>query len=156
MDFEKTTEIKQPPPTTMGSEDTKTSQGKFQCGECPKTFSRKDHLNYHVKIKHLAEQPYSCHLCDKSFAAKGDLTRHTVKHGERTFFCDLCDASFHFQGELNNHKKSAHEKKCLKCTDCEETFASKESMKSHRVKQHNLVTPYICDYCCLSHASQRL
>ena len=68
------------------------SQGLLHCSYegCPKTYSRREHLNRHIKL-HLGiepERPYYCMECGKSFTRKEHLMRHRRSHtGETPFAC---------------------------------------------------------------------
>ena len=55
------------------------------CGECGKSFRRKDHLQDH-STTHLTHRPYSCDLCDYACNRKDRLQAHLLSHtGEITF-----------------------------------------------------------------------
>ena len=68
------------------------SQGLLHCTYegCPKTYSRREHLNRHLKL-HMGiepERPYYCIDCGKSFTRKEHLVRHRRSHtGETPFAC---------------------------------------------------------------------
>lgn len=59
-------------------------QRKFQCPQCPKSYSTEDDLKSHLQIhaektpKH--QKPYACSHCDKRFSWKGSLKVHVTKH----------------------------------------------------------------------------
>ena len=67
-------------------------QGQLRCTYegCPKTYSRREHLNRHIKL-HMGiepERPYYCLDCGKTFTRKEHLLRHRRSHtGETPYAC---------------------------------------------------------------------
>ena len=67
-------------------------QGQLRCTYegCPKTYSRREHLNRHIKL-HMGiepERPYYCLDCGKTFTRKEHLLRHRRSHtGETPYHC---------------------------------------------------------------------
>ena len=70
-----------------------TSENRFQCQLCLKTFKRKDHLANHERT-HTEERPFQCEICNKAFARKDNLDKHRRIH-EKHFECDK-DSEFDF------------------------------------------------------------
>lgn len=48
------------------------------------------------------------------------------------FYCSQCDYSTHLQAYLNTHTLTKHNSNGIKCTKCEETFASRHMLRNHR------------------------
>ena len=69
-----------------------STQGLLHCTYegCTKTYSRREHLNRHIKL-HMGiepERPYYCMDCAKTFTRKEHLMRHRRSHtGETPFAC---------------------------------------------------------------------
>ncbi|KAG5317093.1 XFIN protein, partial [Acromyrmex heyeri] len=56
-------------------------QKRWYCEACPQSFTSVESLKEH-EIRHDAEKPYICILCNKDFVLKSSLIRHiTVLHG---------------------------------------------------------------------------
>lgn len=51
------------------------SERKFSCSLCPKTFKGISGLKQHISGYHYKIKPYSCPVCDYSYALKGDMQR---------------------------------------------------------------------------------
>jgi len=87
---------------------------------CPKTYSRREHLNRHIKL-HMGiepDRPYYCMDCGKTFTRKEHLLRHKRAHtGETPYPCPVAE--------------------------CPKQFARKEHLKRH-VRVHTGEHPYPC------------
>lgn len=51
------------------------SERKFSCSLCPKTFKGISGLKQHISGYHYKIKPYSCPVCQYSYALKGDMQR---------------------------------------------------------------------------------
>ena len=46
-------------------------------------------------LRQLTGDPFSCSICDQSFAESGSLKRHfRIYTGEKAFKCSICNKSF--------------------------------------------------------------
>jgi len=84
----------------------------FICTICNDTFSKKDHLNNHLKGVHKIGTPYFCteNNCAYFCFLKGDMTKHlnsTHKKGN-PLFCDLCSTIFFRSDKLKEHRNGFH------------------------------------------------
>ena len=53
---------------------------RFRCSICDASFSFKDNLTRHIKLKHSDIKPWACNHCDKTFSRKDYLMRHVKSH----------------------------------------------------------------------------
>ena len=56
------------------------------------------------------KKPYECSSCDKSFAYKSWLIRHTesVHEGKNPHTCSFCDKSFYEKSKFKKHIQAVH------------------------------------------------
>ena len=63
--------------------------GQVQCEECHKTFSRRTHLEAHLR-SHRNEKPFVCPICSKGFTRKASMEEHVARHkGEKDKECPV-------------------------------------------------------------------
>lgn len=139
---------------SAGRRPNATSAGgaakKFTCDQCPKSFTLKQNLTYHVNSIHLGVR-IKCEYCDKSFAHKPNLIAHmNSAHNGVRFKCDHCPKSFNQKPNLISHIKSVHEGIKYKCEECTKTFAQKQNLLSH-VQAIHMGIKYTCEICSKSY-----
>ncbi|XP_029651097.1 zinc finger protein 200-like [Octopus sinensis] len=125
----------------------KTTDEKFRCSLCSKTFHTQRLLNRHIK-SHSNIKQYLCSYCGKGFNDTFDLKRHTRIHtGVRPFKCELCGKSFTQRCSLESHGRKVHGQsvsyghkerrtKLYVCEDCGNTTDRPENHYRHLKRNH--------------------
>jgi hypothetical protein len=67
------------------------------CAYCGKILKGNNHLNFHVKTKHLKLTKYTCDLCEFSSYGKYEIRSHLIIHhlpleARKQYPCDQCDS----------------------------------------------------------------
>ena len=103
-----------------------------KCGECDKSFSRKDNLYKHIRKNHgtepeLRKGEFGCDKCDEHFTEKRSLLRHVENaHGTEPVL------------PIGNNV----------CSQCSEVFSQHTDLIKHINKKHpSLPFNYIRDMC---------
>lgn len=110
----------------------------FKCKACDKTFASKETLTRHTKRVHLLERRNECEYCDMKFFRKKDLTIHMLKHtGDREYSCDICLKAFARKDHLQEHLRIHAEDRKYRCNLCGLPFVQKASWRSHMKTRHN-------------------
>jgi len=119
-------------------------QGQLRCTYegCPKTYSRREHLNRHIKL-HMGiepERPYYCLDCGKTFTRKEHLLRHRRSHtGETPYHCPGVDCSKQFarKEHLKRHMRVHTGEHPYPCSECGRSFGRRERLLKH-LKSHGI------------------
>ena len=128
----------------------KASGVKHQCPKCDSKFSRKGHLNVHIKMVHDKIKDVQCPKCDYKSSQKSDLTKHIkqVHDKIKDFQCSKCDSKFFTKSDLNVHIKRVHDKiKDYLCPKCDSKFSAKSSLTRHIKQVHDKIKDFECPKC---------
>uniref|UniRef100_A0A2H1W7Z1 SFRICE_007424 n=1 Tax=Spodoptera frugiperda TaxID=7108 RepID=A0A2H1W7Z1_SPOFR len=133
-----------------------TDSRDYYCVECDKSFKSDATLKTHLKTTAIhtsyLELPLACEHCDKRFAIRRDLDRHTnrIHLNVKPFACDKCDKNYVNSWSLKQHQLLIHEgyKRPLAfpCSMCDKIFDRKQVLKAH-IRTHTGERPYQCSKC---------
>ncbi|XP_044736714.1 zinc finger protein 271-like [Chrysoperla carnea] len=130
----------------------------------------KDEHNFSHKRIHSGRKPFTCDVCEKTFAWEVSLLHHKLTHNgktqysscnvkpveqissvehkrihnaEKSYFCDVCNDKFDQENSLIAHQRlhSGEKEKRHTCNVCNKPFAYKWLLLQH--KQHT----HLCDVC---------
>ncbi|KAH7185026.1 uncharacterized protein B0J16DRAFT_362608, partial [Fusarium flagelliforme] len=79
---------------------------KFQCGQCPRSFKRQEHLRRHQKV-HETHKPFECNICHKGFTRSDILHKHIAIHD-------------HPAAPAADRRDTARRRACLECAKARE------------------------------------
>uniref|UniRef100_A0A336N6E3 CSON007547 protein n=1 Tax=Culicoides sonorensis TaxID=179676 RepID=A0A336N6E3_CULSO len=153
-------------------------RNSHSCSECGKTYCSSGRLTSHINLAHSKNgEEFICHLCQKKFTSKGNLSyhltthqpnlhsmqckvclkwlknkiclrKHMIQHSEKKFKCHLCSEYQTVNKQcLVNHIRIKHSE--------EKRFACEVCEKSFKLKntlmnhlrQHSKEQPYSCEFC---------
>ena len=118
----------------------------YTCSLCDKSFAKNYTMNSHMQT-HNREKPFKCILCSKPFALKGSLTRHIRIHtGEKPFSCMICNKLFSQSNQLKSHMRMHTGEKPFSCIICNKLFKHKNHVKTH-MQTHIGEKPFSCMIC---------
>ena len=124
---------------------------RHQCDICGKSYKWQENLQHHMDYTHFLKT-IQCPQCERSFASKQTLIRHTnvVHEGipeEKNFICDKCSRSYNENGKLLRHIKTFHDKIFeFKCQICTKEYPKKDQLKYHMESVHEKLR-MTCDIC---------
>ena len=135
--------------------------GEYGCGQCKKSFSNANALQYHVD-NHM-KLKVACDLCGFQSSSKGNLAMHKQIHiAETKHECDECDNKFTNKQNLMRHKKEVHfgrnvnvnhvenlddAKYIIKCEQCDLKFKRNSVLKRHVASIHCASKSFQCISC---------
>ncbi|GIX90712.1 zinc finger protein 649 [Caerostris extrusa] len=136
------------------SSDKDSNPIAFTCAECHRSFTRKYHLDRHLKISKCSGLPmpsFPCELCNRNYTRKDNLREHLRSHtGEvhrrKNHKCEYCDKAFHGQSLLAIHVRKHTGEKPFPCDFCPKRFPSTGALSKHRMT-HTGEKPYSCNEC---------
>ena len=99
----------------MHSASESSSDQRFICSTCGKTFRSKFGMTLHHKGVHEGKYRFTCLVCDRKFNVLGNYKGHMASHDpvlrEK---CESCKATFRYRKSIVRHKLV-----CGKPRDCE-------------------------------------
>ena len=110
---------------------------KFDCEDCPKTYTLIHHLRRHRESTHEGVQ-YPCELCDFKATRFDSLTIHIRgQHKGLKFTCHKCGAKATTKSNLNMHIQKMHEGAWYACNHCNYEDANHKGIRLHIKNEHN-------------------
>nr|KAF6445712.1 zinc finger and SCAN domain containing 20 [Molossus molossus] len=104
----------------------------YKCDTCVKSFSRTSHFIAHQRT-HTGEKPYKCLKCGKSFSDRSNLNTHQRIHtGEKPYKCLECGKSFSDHSNLVTHQRIHTGVKPYKCGECWKSFNQSSNLLKHQ------------------------
>ncbi|XP_055598403.1 zinc finger protein 723-like [Uranotaenia lowii] len=90
-----------------------------------------------------------CELCEYQFEKLTDLFGHYSSRHQKEAFVNCCELSFNEEFLFRKHIREHLDSDALKCTECQKTFNSPPSLKSHRRQAHpsGAKKQFLCDRC---------
>jgi KRAB domain-containing zinc finger protein len=123
---------------------TQSSEKKFQCQQCPKSFDNQIAL---IKHKQTHESKVKCKICSKEIKTRY-LKEHLKRHENiKEFNCDHCKAGFVTKQSLVVHMWIHRSEKKFNCTQCNREFNGSSNYKAHLLTHTNNPRPFQCDLC---------
>ncbi|XP_037085502.1 zinc finger and SCAN domain-containing protein 21-like [Pollicipes pollicipes] len=99
------------------------------------------------KVKYVYDHSHACHICGKTFAWQGHLTKHLQTHtGERPLNCHICGQTFRWSSHLTSHLRRHNDDKPFVCNVCGKRFVSSSVFKGH-MRTHTDEKPFMCGVC---------
>ncbi|KAL7014611.1 hypothetical protein ACKWTF_016028 [Chironomus riparius] len=126
-------------------------QSKVKCELCQIKIQPKN-MKKHFTSVHSTDRKFQCKLCHKSFKLIDTLKNHIQSHN-KTIQCQICSKLFTFQKYLNEHMKLNHENpESFRCDVCNKNFKllhrhkethNKNRPKPYKCQQCNYATDAI-------------
>ncbi|CAN8022275.1 unnamed protein product [Ixodes persulcatus] len=111
-------------------------QANRQACALPLSSIAAQHVSTHART-YVQGKPFSCPICQKTFAYKGSLHVHQRVHtGERPFKCGTCGSAFRHSSNLKEHKRIHTGERPYRCEVCGRTFSQISHLKGHRQRCH--------------------
>lgn len=106
------------------------------CEYCGYRTRIRGNLRVH-KRRHTGEKPFSCNICNATFAARYQLTTHNERHIDtklrrKRHMCEDCNLGFLSSRALYHHRPLHEEVKKYKCTLCEKSYAQAAGYAQHK------------------------
>ena len=120
------------------------SESKKTCEICGEVFTKQGSLNTHVMTLHQNLKSVKCRLCLAEFDSRPEIEEHIASfHGEEVEEEKIETRS----EELINMKKLKKPLNRVSCDQCDQTFCSNHSLKTHIRTVHENIKDFSCNVC---------
>ena len=117
------------------NEHVRVYHGKeHPCTQCEKKFATSNLLKRHMVI-HTSNNKFSCDSCTKTFTRFDNLRRHKMEgcnNESQEFSCDICHKYFSRERQLKMHIKFHHESSTITCELCTKVYTSNVHYLYHK------------------------
>ena len=136
---------------------------RFKCELCGTAFTQLGNLKRHIDNKHKGKpKSHVCQFCTKAFFESSDLKTHVSNvHGLRSskkkeLKCSNCDSTYKTQQSLDHHKAKSHGivNRTFPCRKCDKIFDSQNFLDNHRRWNHINENDLVCKFCNLKYSSK--
>lgn len=106
--------------TNINKRNRKT-QNRYSCTNCSETFYTEEKLQRHAAL-HDPTRAYRCGECNKSFSKKSHLNIHLRCHAkkeDKKFMCKECGQQFMYSYLLKQHSYKHTDEKPFPCPKCD-------------------------------------
>ncbi|XP_063590853.1 zinc finger protein 26-like [Penaeus indicus] len=120
-----------------------TKEGCLMCELCNKTFMYRNRYLNHI-AQHSSEKKFECQKCNKSFSTYHALYCHNKQVHEKHNYrhpCSMCDKVFICKAKLVEHIRTHTGEKPFVCSECNVSFAAKATFKTHMKLIHGSKSP---------------
>ncbi|XP_052757168.1 zinc finger protein 845-like [Galleria mellonella] len=144
----------------LANHKTSHDTGTFTCDVCQKVFDTIRKKKLHEKLAHDVKPKFQnrCGHCNDTFKWFHMKEKHLLEvHGIRPvpIKCQACDKIFWHRNKYRTHMKRDHlMERPHKCTECDMTFSTLATLKSHQLK-HSSVKNFHCGICLKSYARKK-
>lgn len=133
-----------------------TGEKPFVCSECGASYRKQYDLREHTLIVHRQEKNHVCDVCQLAFSTRRVMNNHRRKHSTNRHQCSLCPKTFAQKADLTSHLLIHAGERPYACTECDEKFNRKRSLRDHKLSSHSQEKNFVCDVCQMSFSTRSL
>ena len=108
----------------------------YKCKHCNFVTRQESIMLKHVRGLHQAVSDL-CRICKKAFLSTAQVEKHVETHLTKLYHCNVCKSSYKSNSLLRRHEIIHTGIRPFECDDCDKSFCRKDTLKTHRAKNHN-------------------